>query len=285
MTKQQKKPLNIRGTLADFNGLIFADDKTVSFKPWDGEREEENAKVIESNKKKLEGGRFCKYASLILQNMCVSIAGYEFWKPDERNPGSYVEIIKKPERELVISQMWEADVLAAYFMLRNDALCDSSAEFEVLSPFDLDKERVCLWKGDLSEIEIVGAPTIEEALWEYQLKKPFIFRGGEITKLVLGPMKWFSSEQVTLEKPGALNLKTIAASIHKVPEHFDGNIQVNVHDLKRMSKADIRAIEKQYDSHHSGLDMSIRVFDDVKEKWFDASIPWMSTDFFDATSQ
>ena len=274
-------------TIASNGGLWLADDKSVKFKSWDGEQEEQLAEVLQKNKAKLEGGRVGKRASLILQHMCAEVAGQKFWEEDAN--GDWHEAIPFEQRELFMSQMWHVDVLTAFMLLKIDVDLDPNVKFPIFTPYDPDGERTVDWEGDLSQLPFKGSQDFEDQLWEFVPRRPFKVRGKTVTKMIMGPMKWGVTERLELLNPGAVNMKTIAASIWEIPEVapiVEGRrLTYSTNDLKRMHKADISACVNGINEKTDGLDSSIEVYDPVVEKTFESSVPWIRADFFDVASQ
>lgn len=288
MQESQVTDTEIKNTIATNGGLWMAESKTVRFRPWDGEAEEQLAQVLHDARSKLEGGRVGKRASLILAHMCAEINGKVFWEQSTQD-GSWRAAMPLPEREMVISQMWHTDVLTAFIMLKIDTAMDPNVRFPIHSPYDLDGERTVDWEGDLSQLPFVGSQLISDQLWELELRKPFMMRGKLISKMTMGPMRWAVTEQLELLNPGAANLKTIAASIWEIPEIAPNaehkRLSYTVADLKRMHKTDISSAVNGLDEHHNGLDSSIEVFDPIARKSFQSSVPWIRADFFDIASK
>lgn len=272
-------------TLGEHRGLWLAENKTVRFKPWKGRQEAEMSEMLQANSGKLEGAKVFKKVSLMLSYMCVEIAGHTFWEPTEN--GSFVEKMSQGEREAVISQMYEADVMAAFILMRM-ACIDDHLTLSFKSPYGKDRE--CSWTGDLSQMVFLGEPSVEQSLWEYKLTSPAIVRSKEITSVKMGPMRFLSLEQIELENPGSLDMKTIASSICGIPD-LDAQIGRSAgeffyeRDLYDFTKKDLTRLAEGINDHHTGLSMEIEVFDPKAKKTFKTSLPWMDPNFFVDSSQ
>ena len=265
-------------TLGSRNSLWFADDKTVEFKPWTGREELALSKFLHKNRSKLEGGKIGRHISLKLSFMCTRIAGKEFWREDDQ--GNWVEVTKQVDRESHIRGMWEADVIVAYLLLRNDALEDSmSPTLPILSPHDIDRKRECDWVGDLDTIPFCGTDSIEDHSWTYKLRRPLKIRGKEYSELPMQPLKWATAESVRLETaPYEVGMRAIAGSVQISP-------MLRMDELNRMRKPDIECLAQGIDDHPSGLNLEIEVYDPIAEKTFESSLPWLSPGFFSVSSQ
>ena len=274
--------------------LWMADDTSIRFKPWDTEREEELAELFHRERKTLEGGRVGKRASLILQHMCASIAGHVFWK--ETPEGGWVEEMTQASREAVMSNLWQTDVLTAMVLLRNDALMDSIAEFPVVDPRDATGKTLIDWRGDLGTLPFNGPTDWESQLWTFEPKRPFMMRGKKVDKIVMGPLRWGSTEKLRVldMSEGIEDLNALADSIWEIPaihrvEPGAARVPYRRADLRRMMKPDLSRLKREYDSNTNGLDMSIEVVQHDahgRETFsFVSSVPWYRTDFFEGTSQ
>jgi len=278
-TEEQTKPW---GTLAQHGQLIFSQDPTLIFKPWRGKEERELSEYLQQNAEKLEGGRACKRVSLILQYMCVQFGEHIFWQAD--GAGGFVEKMSEAERDLTISQAYEADVLCAYLLLRIRAI-GPEAVLDVPSPFA--KDRIIKWHGNLGTIELVGGQSVDDATWTHKGETPTLIRGKEITEFVMAPARWSVSEALRLDgNMGSLTMKTIAGSVHMLPEfNADHPIQLVEQDLDDMTKRNISLFENALNREQSGPDLSIEVYDPDAKKTFVASLPWLNTDFLAISSQ
>lgn len=285
---QTQEPITPTSTIATNGGLWMATQKSVKFKSWDGEQEEQLAELLHARRADMEGGRVGKRASLILQHMCAEIGGHILWT--SRPDGGWDQAMPLEQRESILSQMWHVDVLVAFMMLKIETSLDPKVRFPVHTPYDLEGQRTCDWEGDLSALPFQGSPLISDQLWEYTLRKPIQIRGRTVTKLTMGPMKWATTESLELLNPGAANLRTIAACIWEIREiapigETGNRLTYTLADLKRMHKADISMLESGLEEHHSGLDSSISVLDKKVNKRFPSSVPWIRADFFDVASQ
>lgn len=273
-------------TLGDHRQLWFGGKdgkKDIQFRPWKGRQEAELSKILYKARDQLKGGRVCKRVSYILQYMCLEIGGHKFWEPTDN--GDYRELMSQAERELVIRNMWETDVLIAYFLLRMDCL-DSIVSISMPSQFDPTGKREVTWTGDISQLPFMGSSNIEDCKWEYQLIESAKVRGKQVRNVEMGPLRWATVEDLKVLNPGPATMKSIAGSIHRVPEAFDTyDVTYAVSDLYDFSKKDLSAIPKEMDQNHHGLDLAIEVFDPEEDKSFETSVPWTHPDFFAVSSQ
>lgn len=272
-------------TLGEHRGLWLAEDKTVLFKPWKGLQEAEMSEMLQANSHKLEGGKIFKKISLMLSYMCVQIAGHTFWELNDK--GTFVERMTQAERERVISDLYEADVMAAFVLMRMACL-DDHLTLSINSPYA--KDRQCSWTGDLSQMALLGSPSFEESLWGYELLSPAMVRGKEVKSFTMGPIRWGALEQIKIESPGSLDMKTIASCVHAMPDldkQLGGSVGKYFYerDLYDVTKKDLSRITQGIGDHHVGLSMEIEVFDHEANKPFSTSLPWASPAFFEDFSQ
>lgn len=272
-------------TLGARNCLWFADEKSVEFKPWNGREELALSKAIHNGRSKLEGGRVGRKITLTLQQMCTKLAGKTFWELDAK--GNYVEACTQVERENHIRSMWETDVLVAYLLLRIDALDDPLVSLDLPSPYSTDGKRDCNWKGDITALPFEGSDDIDTARWEYTLRRPMKMRGKDVTKLVIGPLRWGTADGLKFQThPYEAKMRGIAGSIHSAPEVTSApGVVFTMEDLQGMRKSDIEALVREIDRRHNGLNLEIEVYDTVAEESFDTSLPWVHPDFFGSSSQ
>jgi hypothetical protein len=272
-------------TLGSRAGLWFAQDRSIEFKNWDAREEIALSKLMHDSRGAMEGGRVGHKITLTLSQMCTSISGTKFW--DQQANGTYKEALSKVERDQFIRRMWETDVLAAYLLLKMDALNDPIASIPLLSPFDPDKKRTIPWKGDLSQLDFKGSDSVEVCQWDYVLRKPFMIRGKRVTQFKMGPLRWQTADSLQFEaKDFEAKMRTILGSIHSIPEVSESEGRAYIlADINGLAKPDIEAIADGIEKHHSGLDMEIEVLDPIVDRSYKTSIPWAHPDFFGSSSR
>jgi hypothetical protein len=131
---------------------------------------------------------------------------------------------------------------------------------------------------------------LNSQLWTYDLKHPIEVMSKQVTKIVFGPTRWSVTEKIEAlnHHVRRMNLDQIVGSIWEIPEvapRESAAPYVKSH-LRKVRKVDLNAIMKGIgEDHHAGLDMSIEVYDQEKDRTFTSSVPWYRPDFFDDTSQ
>jgi hypothetical protein len=266
------------------------DQSPLEFKPWDGEQEEQLAETFEKAEPRLEGGKVGKRASLYLQHLCSKIGGHELWKEDDQ--GDWRPTMPQAQREQVISNMWYTDVLTAFVKLRIDAGESPHVTFPISDPYDKTGKRTVDWRGNLANLPFEGSPSLEDQLWTFETGRPVKIRGKQVTKLIMGPMKWSASEQLEMLKmnPRRLTMNTLAYSIWEIPEVLPigdsgSRLTYTSKDLRKVPKSVMNRLASELEANHHGLDTSIEVIDHEKDRSWESSVPWFRGDFFDVTSQ
>lgn len=241
------------------------------FKAWTGRTEMELSKLLHKSAGKLEGGRIARKISLILAHMAIEIAGATFHSDDGR------ELMSLQEREMFLRNMWETDVLTAFFMYRNDSKGDSMCKLPLLSPYDPMGTRTVEWVADLNDLPFEGEPSIEASRVRHDFKKPITLRGKQVDHVILGPHKWHVAEDMRFQsKPYEAELRLLAGSIHFVPG-LPADTALTMEDLFDVPGVELTAMAKSL--KHSGLDLSIEAYDKVADKEFQTTVPWLHPDF------
>ena len=279
-------PSTSNPTLGERMSLWFglAGDRTVKFKSWDAIEETALSRALYEGRGKMEGGRVGKKISITLSHMCTELAGAKFW---EETDDGYKQVMNELEREAHIRRMWETDVLIAYFLLRIDALGDPFVKLQVPSPFDPLGKRLVIWKGDISGAEMFGSENVEDAFWDYELRRPFKIRGKIASKFCMGPLRWATADSLQFQtKPYEAKLRGILGSIQLIPDvSMSASTSYTLADLGRLHKTDIEAITAEIESRQHGMDLEIECYDPEAEQTFKTALPWIHPDFFGASSQ
>lgn len=292
-TDEDEKPVTIGELNSLWMGHPDTGSKTLRFKDWDVEQEEELSEILQDAGDKFDGGRVGKRASYILQHLAAEIGGVVLW---EEKGDSWESTMPLPQRLATISNLWTVDVLTAYILLRIHAGEDPNVGFPIPDPFDRKGERTVDWRGDLSQLPFDGSPNVEDQLWEYQLKHPTKINGKVATKFVMGPTRWAVTEQLEIlnHHQRRMNLDQLAGSIWEIPDVLPNRADGNGHvsrttytrkSLRKLKKVDVNALVDGINSKHNGPDATIEVFDSEKGRTFESSVPWYRPDFFDVTSQ
>lgn len=256
-------------------GRLWFSGGVPTFKPWTGRTEMELSKLLHKSASKLEGGRVARKISLTLANMIVEIDGQEFHR--ETTAGRFEEVMPLTEREAFIRNMWETDVLTAFFLYRNAARGDSTCKLPLLSPYDPEGKRTVMWIADLNDLPFEGSPSIEASQVVHEFSRPVPMRGKMVERVILGPHRWAVSEDLRFEsKPYEAQLRLLAGSIHGA-HGFNPNTQFVMEDLYDIPGTELAGMGRAL--KHSGLDLSIEAYDDVADKTFQSTVPWLHPDF------
>lgn len=225
-----------------------------------GELKEENADV-----------RIGRYVSMVLATMCTKLGPYDFENMDFNN------------RLLSISQMWSGDVFYAYCWLRYKSL-GKEIGLKIKCPFCQNEID---YVADMETLEISHGDSLDDFLWDYELREPFEIRGEEVTGFRMQPMRWNTYEMITNETYGglgAVKAKVIVNSIHSILGKGEPTILAE-HEIEEMTKKDIELITKGIEEQQLGPDLSIEVNAKCCRKKFVDQISWNYHDFFGSSSR
>jgi len=192
-----------------------------------------------------------------------------------------LEAMKPEERTVVLSQLWMADVFFTYLLIRVRSLGN-------LLPLKLACPH-CGAKfdhtADLNTVEIRSVELVENAHWEYDVRRPFEIRGKTAEKLVLAPARWSSLAQMpgSAKNFGDLKEAIILGSIHEVVDH--GPMALVDGELDDMEKEDIEVLAREIDEHSVGPDMSVEGVCGACRKDYIVPIEWGNRDFFAPSSR
>ena len=214
-----------------------------------------------------------RYVSSVIGVMCPSLGGHDFTKLDQI------------QREILVGQMTVPDVMFAYVLIRIEAMGEE-LDLTLTSPYS-GKEFE--WTGDLNTVMIKSPDTPDDALWGYELKRPFSVRGKNVTKITMGPQLWNMVEALN---PGTSTDATtkaaaIKGAIHRLPEVSDDPIVLVETDLDGMHKRDIEALSRRIDLNGMGPIMVLEVKDPTvpTDKKFLTAIDWRYDNFFGDSSR
>jgi len=194
-----------------------------------------------------------------------------------------LETMEPEKQTVVLSQMWMADVFFTYLLIRVHSLGN-------LLPLKL----VCPHCGahfdhtvDLNTVEIRSVERVEDAYWEYEVRRPFEIRGKKAEKLLMGPPRWSSLVQMPGSPRNFGDLKEGIAlgSIREVMGHGHGQMVLVADELDEMEKEDIEVLTRAIDEHSIGPDMSIEGVCKSCRKDYVVPIEWGNRDFFAPSSR
>ena len=260
----RKVPLSENGSvlpigIRDSTGQI---DRTLASREWRMKEERELGAAV----KRIKETELGKYISTVLSVLCTKVGPYDF------------ESLKTPERAVHISSMWMADVFFAYLCLRVQSIGDK-LELTVTC----DKCGASFpFVADLNTVSIRSVEKYEDALWDYEVVKPFTMRGKEVKKIKMGPARWSTMEQVgadSISNFGMMKATMLSSSIHSV-EGIEGNFIFVPDDLNDMRKIDIERLTELLDVNSLGPDMSIEDQCSNCLQDFRSSITWGTGGFF-----
>lgn len=246
------------------NGVYVRD---LAVKRWTFKQEKELGELKEEN----ADVRLGRYVSMVLATMCTKLGPYDFENMDFN------------QRLLSISQMWSGDVLYAYCWLRYKSLGkEVGMKIQCPScPSEID------YVADMETLEISHGDSLDDFLWDYELKEPFEVRGEKIVGFKMQPMRWNTYEMITNNSYGGLGAvksKMIVNSIHSILEKDESTILAE-HEIEEMGKSDIELISKGIEQQQLGPDLSIDVTAKCCRNKFTHQISWNYHDFFGSSSR
>jgi len=194
-----------------------------------------------------------------------------------------LEAMKPEEQAVVLSQMWMADVFFIYLLIRRRSLGR-------LLPLKLACPHCGVkfdYTTDLDTVEIRSVERVEDAQWEYEVRRPFEIRGKLAERLLMGPGRWSSLAQMPGNPRNFGDLKEgiILGSIREVAGH--GPMALVGGELDDMEKEDIEVLPREIDEHSVGPDMSVEGVcgSSSCRKDYTVAIEWGNRDFFAPSSR
>lgn len=239
--------------------------RELAVKRWTFKQEKELGELKEEN----SDVRMGRYVSMVLATMCTKLGPYDFENMDFN------------KRLLAISQMWSGDVLYAYCWLRYKSLGN---EIGMKVPCPVCAKQID-YVAYMETLEISHGDSLEDFLWDYELKEPFEIRGEEVTGFRMQPMRWNTYEMITNDSYGGLGAvksKMIVNSIYSILGQ-DKPLPLAEHEIDEMGKSDIELISKGIEEQQLGPDMSIEV--KCCRNKFVHQISWSYHDFFGSSSR
>jgi hypothetical protein len=196
--------------------------KGVENRAWKLSTERELGELRDRNR----DSNFAQYVSMILGTMCTKLGPHDF-------DGKKIE-----DKQILVSQMFMADVLYAYIWLRVDAL-GPNLNMNIKCPAC---EQEFPFTADLNTLEVTCADKVEDTQWPFKLKHPIDIRGKKAVALKLGPTRWnaMESSKANQFNMGQMKADIVRYSIHGVShdgEAFEA-IPVGEHELDELSKFD-----------------------------------------------
>lgn len=250
----------------DENGILVRD---LAVKRWTFKQEKELGELKEENSDVNLG----RYVSMVLATMCTRLGPYDFEKMDFN------------QKILTISQMWAGDVLYAYCWLRYKSL-GKEIGMTIQCPHPSCNNKID-YVADMETMEISHYDSLDDFLWDYELKEPFEIRGEEVNGFVIRPMRWNTYETITNDSYGGegdIKSKVILNSIHSILGKGEQTILAE-NEIEEMGKKDIELIPKAIEEKNLGPDLSVEVKCNKCRNKFVHQISWSYHDFFGSSSR
>ncbi len=237
--------------------------REVALRPWKFKQEKALGALL--------GDEFnlVQYVEAAVGEMCTRLGPHSF------------EAMKPEERTVVLSQMWMADVFFVYLLIRVRSL-GNLISLKLACPhcgarFD--------HTADLDTVEIQSVERVEDAQWEYDVRRPFEIRGKTAEKLLIGPPRWSSLAQIPgdIRNFGDLKEGIALGSIREIEGH--GQMVLVAGELDEMEKEDIELLPREIDKRSVGPDMSVEGVCKSCRKDYTVAIEWGNRDFFAPSSR
>lgn len=247
--------------------------KTFTIKPWRMKEERELGQLRDQNR----GSTVASFVSSVLTTMCTNI-GF-----------NTIEKMKSAEKMVMISQMFIGDVYYLYTWLRISSL-GGKLNMNITCPNCSNRFKFI---ADLETIEVNTCDSLDDACWDYKLKKPFQIRNKDVNELRMGPPRWSTLEN--MEGIGALNTGEAKANLilgsivgiknWKTPTGEMTPVVLTMAELDEMCKEDIEALTGEMDEHSIGPDMSVEGNCPKCRSNYVDQIDWSYDNFFGASSR
>lgn len=232
-------------------------NRTIEVRPWRLKEERELGELRDKNKK----ATAFQFASMVLGTLCTKLGPNDFTESS----------LKMPKKQAAVGQMFLGDVLYAYLWLRHETL-GSTLEMQLSCPAC---GKSYAFNADLDTLPVSQVESLEDAMWDYELKDPFPVRSDVANKLTFGPIRWSTFEGVA--GAGAMKTATIVGSLYKIN---DKATPISKQELDEMSKRDLEAIIRMIDDHHIGPDMSLDMVCPHCSHEYKTVIDWSTDSFF-----
>lgn len=218
-----------------------------------------------------------KYISIVLASMLTRLGGNDW---SGKMPK---EAADTANREVVLSQMFMGDVWFTYIWLRIQAMGEE-LEVQLDCPHPgCNGQDAFPWVGKLTTLEVKYPEKLEDALYDYTLRKGIKIHGTDVKTLTLGPPRWSTVEAQGDPTAGAMKGEIIACAVHGSPE-MEHPFPVTEADLIGLGKYDIEKLVALVNKHTYGPDMSIEAKCPRGHKLF-TSIDWRFDQFFGISSR
>lgn len=239
--------------------------RDLAVRPWRMKEERALGKLREEGK----SGNLAQYVGTVLAYMCTKLGPFN------------LEEMKITERQLIIGQMYMADVFYAYVWLRIQAL---GKLFPITFQPAWAVEPLKI-ECDLETIDVRTIEKLEEAISTYKLGTPITIRGKKVTGFKLGPQRWSSLENIKgigqTQDFSIPKLAVIKAGIVEC-EGIPGEIALTDDELDELTKLDLERLTAHMDRHVLGPIMMVEGSHQGRQ--FRAPIDWGYDSFFAISS-
>lgn len=250
--------------IPDRSGAI---NRSIEVRPWRMKEERELGAIIE----RLKGSRVSQYVPSVLSVMCTRLGPHD------------LSAMKEVERQIIISQMWMADVFFAYMWLRVQTMGETVG-MDLHCPACMAEIP---FVADLNTMAVRSVEKAEDAQWWYDVRKPFQARNKEAKRLLIGPPRWATLENMsdqTGKNPGELKAAMINGSVIQI-EGIEGQLVLAHNEMDEMHKVDFEQLATMIDVNAVGADLSVEASCKKCKQDFRASIDWTGEGFFGAPSR
>lgn len=243
--------------------------REIATRPWRMKEEKELSAIFDE-----KGAKMDRYVIAVLSTMFTRMGPHDFAS------------IPAVQRQVIVSQMFMADVFFAYLFLRVQAM-GKDLTFELACPKCRGQFPFTV---DLGTVEIRSVETTEEAFWAYKLRDPIPLRGKQAVEFRLGPARWSALQAITEAglNPGTMKAGMILGSTVGV-KFQDGKdfetLPLAQHELDEMTKFDLEHLAAEIDQASLGPDMSIEAKCGKCRHAFTTSVEWTAESFFGISSR
>lgn len=256
----EKQTLGERGDLLP-HGVPAGGEhaRNFAFKPWRTSDEKEVCAVRDRNRAMTPAS----FASEAMAHFLTEYAGVDFSK------------LSKAERRLQLARAYGGDVFYAWIQLRRQAVGDD---------FSLQLEcRMCrtefTYVVDLSTMEANVAADGEDLRREVELQDGFTWRGEDVRKVTLTPLRWTFYEGLTASlNTGSMKVRALTmAACALNGKDLAAPLPESALDL---TKRDLEKLSATLDGENLGPDLAIEEFCPQCGHRVRQSFPWTYDSFF-----
>lgn len=274
MEQEQNEPNTTIQTIGERGmklpgGVLEKAHRHVDFSVRDWTMSEE--RVLAKDKTELANASMGTYVSRVLARMITKLGPHKWESID----GDIVE------REFVISQLYMPDVFYMYICLRMKAIDDTLVTRMKCPTCGKDIN----WESDLNTTKVVVPGDINKCRVEHNFKKPFNFRGKEVTKALLTPPKWCHVESMKgVDDVANAKLTTVENCIACFPELSPDDVMVASGEMDSVSKYDFESLVAKVDAHSWGPRMVVEDVTCPSKHVMNLPIDWRYDRFFSISS-